>query len=87
MQPAAVDMARVALLILLACLAFAASSVSAQGSNTEDEYYSGSGSGSGFKDQTMIDQEEPTQKEEEFVVKYVDEEFNICERYPTGKMK
>ncbi len=87
MQPAAVDMARVALLVQFLALLAACTltSVSAQDSNAEEEYYSGSGSASGYGgDPTLVDQEKevPT---EEYVVKYVDEEFNICERYPSGK--
>lgn len=90
MQPAAVDMARVALLVLLACLACTPSSVSAQDSTFGEEYYSGSGSGSGSAsgegDPTLIDQEREEPTEEEYIVKYVDEEFNICQRYPSGKI-
>lgn len=84
MQPVAVDMARVALLVLLAVLA--ATSVSAQDSTSEEEYYSGSGSASGYGgDSTQFDQEKEVPTQEEFLAKYVDEDFNICERYPSGK--
>ena len=86
MQPAAVDMARVALLVLLACLACTSSSVWAQDSKFEDFSGSGSGSASGEGDPTLIDQEREEPTEEEYLVKYVDEEFNLCERYPSGKV-
>ena len=83
MQPTAVDMARVASLVLLACLAACTlTSVSAQ----SEEYYSGSGSASGIGDPTLVDQEKEVPTEEEYLVKYVDEDFNICERYPSGKI-
>ena len=82
MQPVAVDMARVALLVLLACVC-TLTSVSAQ---IEEESYSGSGSASGYGgDPTLVDQEYEVPTEEEYIVKYVDEDFNICERYPSGK--
>ena len=76
-------MARVALLVLLACLATCTLTfVSAQ----SEEYYSGSGSASGTGDPTLVDQEKEVPTEEEYLVKYVDEDFNICERYPSGKI-
>lgn len=89
MQPVAVDMARVALSVLLALFLATCTltSVSAQDdSKFEEEYYSGSGSASGIGgDPTLIDQEKEIPTEEEYLVKYVDEDFKICERYPSGK--
>ena len=87
MQPVAVDMARVALLVLLAVLAACTlTSVSAQDSTGEEEYYSGSGSASGYEgDPTLVDQEKEVPTQEEYLAKYVDEDFNLCERYPSGK--
>lgn len=83
MQPEAVGMARVAVLVLLACLA-CTTTVSAQGSDID---ISGSGSGSGevSKDDTMVDQE--PEEEAEYLVQYVeDDEFDLCDRYPYGEM-
>ena len=87
MQPEAVDMARVAVLVLLACLACTTPTVVAQ------DLYSGSGSGSGdyYGDHTMVDQEKDSEdvvEVEEFpsILKYKeDKEFHICNRYPYGE--
>lgn len=90
MQPAAVDMARVALLVLLACLACTIPAALAQ----YDYLGSGSGSGSGsgyyIKDSTRVDQEPDEdaydEEEDEYIVKYVEDNgFNLCDRYPYGK--
>lgn len=87
MQPAAVDMARVALMVLLACLACTIPAALAQ----YDYDGSGSASGSGYyygdRDQTLIDQEpEDEITEAEYIAKYVeDKDFNLCDRYPLGK--
>ena len=89
MQPAAVDMARVALVVLLACLACTA--IPPALAQLYDHSGSGSGSGSGYYygDPTLVDQEPEDEviTESERMVEYEeDKEFDICSRYPHGKI-
>ena len=83
MQPKAVDMARVAMLFLLACVACTSPLL-------VEASWSGSGSGSGFDDYTYdskipVDQEPDKAVEDKYIVEYVEENFTLCERYPYGE--
>ena len=85
MQPAAVDMARVGVTVLLACLACTVLPVLAQ---DPYEYYSGFGSGSGELagdgSNPPVDQEQEV--EDKFIAHYQeDPDFQLCERYPYSK--